>query len=140
MVIEDELYQQIVKSIPILCVDILVSIDKKFLLIKRNQNPLKGEWWVPGGRVLIGENCIDAAKRKLLEELNYHSDNLNIYGVYEDCFEESSFGIHKYHTVSIVYLVEATNIENIDLDYTSTDWKLHDKIPDRLNKKLTIIN
>ena len=140
MFIKEDLYKEIIKSVPILCVDLLIYLDDKYLLVKRNDNPLKGEWWVPGGRVLLGEDCISAAKRKLSEELGIHSNNLRIYGIYEDYFEESSFGTHQYHTVSIVYLLEVKDIDNVNLNSTSSDWKLHDKIPQRLKNKLTRIN
>tara|TARA_B100000989_G_scaffold213282_1_gene162075 strand:- start:1461 stop:1886 length:426 start_codon:yes stop_codon:yes gene_type:complete len=140
MFIEDNLYSKIIKSVPIICVDIIISFDNKFLLVKRSENPLKGEWWVPGGRVLIGENCVTAAKRKLNEELNISIDDLKFYGFYEDLFEESSFGKHLYHTVSVVYFLEIENIDGIDLNYTSTSWKLHDNIPERLNTKLSKLN
>ncbi len=140
MFIKEDLYKEIIKSVPVLCVDILICLDDKYLLVKRNDNPLKGEWWVPGGRVLIGEDCISAAKRKLSEELNILTSNLRIYGIYEDNFEESSFGAHHYHTVSIVYLLEVNDINNINLNSTSSDWKLHDKIPERLKNNLIRIN
>ena len=67
MFIKEDLYKDIIKSVPILCVDILINLDDKYLLIKRNDNPLKGEWWVPGGRVLLGEDCISAAKESSLK-------------------------------------------------------------------------
>jgi colanic acid biosynthesis protein WcaH len=140
MFIKDALYSKIIRSVPILCVDILISFNDKYLLVKRNDNPLKGEWWVPGGRVLIGEDCMAATKRKLNEELNFQGGNLKLYGIYEDVFEESSLGIHPYHIVSIVYKLEIKSINGIDLNHTSSDWKLHDKIPNRLNNKIKKIN
>ena len=136
MFIKDKLYSQIIETITILCVDFILFFNNKYLLIKRNDNPLKGEWWVPGGRVLIGEDCIEAAKRKLNEELNFPADNLKLYGIYEDLFDESSFGKHLYHTVSIVYFLEISSIDGIDLNSSSSAWKLRDKLPERLNQKL----
>ena len=40
------------------------------MLIKRKNPPDKGLWAVPGGRVELGENLIDAVKREVKEETN----------------------------------------------------------------------
>ena len=70
MHIKEEIYSEIVKSIPIVCVDAIIKKDNQFLVIQRKENPLKGEWWVPGGRVHIGEELVVALMRKLSEELS----------------------------------------------------------------------
>ena len=53
-------YTDILKDLPIFCVDIVIKNDQEeYLLIKRNNEPKKGEWWVIGGRVLKGETAKD---------------------------------------------------------------------------------
>jgi colanic acid biosynthesis protein WcaH len=67
--IPDSFFKKILQVLPIVCVDLLVINEKnKILLIKRKNEPAKGEWWFPGGRVYKGEQRTDAAKRKLFEE------------------------------------------------------------------------
>ena len=70
MWIEDALYAEIKKVMPIPCVDIVVErkSDGRVLLLKRNNEPLKGQWWLPGGRINRGEAVYEAAIRKLEEE------------------------------------------------------------------------
>ena len=46
MIINKELYQQIVQVIPIACVDLVVVDDVgQVLLAKRTNEPAIGEWW-----------------------------------------------------------------------------------------------
>ena len=139
-IIEEKLYKKIVKSIPIVCVDLILINQNNYLLIKRNQNPLKGEWWVPGGRILLNESLKKAVMRKLKEEigidLNFKPE---IYGIYEDTFSDSSFGNHIYHTISIVFKIRIDNIDDISLDLTSNSWKLSNSLPKRLIEKMEVV-
>jgi 8-oxo-dGTP diphosphatase len=42
--------------------------DGRLLLVKRGQEPAKGRWSVPGGRVEVGESDVEATAREVLEE------------------------------------------------------------------------
>lgn len=144
--IQESLYKDIVKSIPLLCIDLVIDCyknrnQKGYLLVKRCQEPLMGEWWVPGGRVYQGEDIFVSAKRKLEEEtgLKKKEKEMTLMGIYQDIFECSSFGKHAYHTVSIVFNLNVDiQKEEIRLDNTSKEWIISDKLPDRLlNKFIT---
>jgi 8-oxo-dGTP diphosphatase len=55
------------RTIP--CVGGLVEdADGRLLLVKRGQEPAKGCWSVPGGRVEPGESDLEATAREVLEE------------------------------------------------------------------------
>jgi colanic acid biosynthesis protein WcaH len=46
-------YQKIVEQIPIVCVDAVIMNRKgQYLLVRRKNEPLKGEFWLPGGRII----------------------------------------------------------------------------------------
>ena len=66
--IDPELYKEIRKNISIPCVDAVVVHSGKFLLGKRTNKPVKGEWWFPGGRMLVGEKFEEAISRKIKQE------------------------------------------------------------------------
>ena len=135
--INKSLYKKIIKSVQILCVDLVIIYQNKYLLIKRNENPLKNEWWVPGGRVLLGEKIDQAAIRKLKEEIGITVNNeMKYYAIYQDCFDMSSMGMHQYHTLSIVFKIEIDNIKNIELNSTCTNWALKNNLPERFKSKL----
>jgi len=58
------------RHMPIACVDILlVSSEREILLIKRRGEPADGVWWCPGGRIMHGETRVEAATRKVRDEL-----------------------------------------------------------------------
>jgi 8-oxo-dGTP diphosphatase len=58
--------------------------DVSVLLIKRNVNPFKGDWALPGGLVLGNENLEQAVKRELKEETNLAIDYLEQLFTYGD--------------------------------------------------------
>jgi ADP-ribose pyrophosphatase YjhB (NUDIX family) len=65
----DEEYGQILDNYVIGCVDTLVVYKDKIILERRQKNPIEGEWWIFGGRMLIGESFEETAHRGLLREL-----------------------------------------------------------------------
>ena len=61
----DSIYAQLVRDCVICCVDILLvrispTGKKQCLLVERASEPVKGVWWLPGGRLLKGETFFDA--------------------------------------------------------------------------------
>lgn len=127
--IEFDLYRSIIDVLPILCVDIVMKAEDKFVLVKRRNEPLKGRWWVPGGRVLKGESIIQAAQRKSREELGIQSRVLGAMGYYEKHFKKNEYSLDSgVHTISIVVVSEPLSME-IRLDDQSSDWKLSPKLP-----------
>lgn len=138
MFIKKELYIKILQHIPILCVDVIIKNKNKFLLLKRNNEPLKNFFYLPGGRVFKCENLHYSAIRKISEEtgLKVLKKQLDIVGIYQDTFNRNAFDDHeRYNTVSIVFLIELISIENIRYDSQSTDFKWAKKLPSRFLKK-----
>ena len=66
----------------------VLDSDGKVLLILRNSNPdlaksdmhLEGTWTLPAGKVGYGKTIIDAAKRKVKEEVNLTIENVKVIG------------------------------------------------------------
>lgn len=126
--------RKIQQSVPVLCVDVLLKCRGKYILIKRKENPLKGVYWVIGGRVWKNETTEEAAIRKIKEETNLTPSSLKMVGIYDDQYEEgSSLGKFDspYHTVAIVFEGEVEDLKYFSLDATSDDWCLSDTPPAR---------
>jgi len=51
---------------PIVAVHAVVFEGGRVLLIKRLNEPSKGRWSIPGGRIELGETIFKAAKREIL--------------------------------------------------------------------------
>ena len=130
MIPTDE-YQIIIKQIPILCVDLIIRNQSgEFLLVKRNNEPLKGEWWVVGGRVLKGESIETAAIRKIKEELSLRVQKVNPVGYFEATAQKHPFGLPlQYHAVSIVLSTTIDAGQPIQIDSQSNEWKFFDELP-----------
>ena len=63
MFIAEEEYKKIIKTFPVFCVDFLIKCQDKYLLIKRTDEPVKGVYWVIGGRMYFKETLQELAKR-----------------------------------------------------------------------------
>jgi len=139
--IERGLYQKISGSVPIVCVDLLIlNRDKKLLLVKRRNHPLKGHWWVVGGRILLGETPTDAAYRKAKEEVGLElvkpsRFGCRFIGYYSDIYRENAFGKMRCQTISLVYRCRSET-ETVRLDEQSSAYRWADAMPSRIASKL----
>ena len=67
--IPDDEWRTIVANVPLVSVDLVIEHDGGVLLGKRENDPAKGEWFVPGGTVFKNERRIEAVHRVAEEEL-----------------------------------------------------------------------
>jgi ADP-ribose pyrophosphatase len=88
---------------PYVGVGVIVFRDQEVLLIKRNKEPNKGHWSIPGGRQIIGETVADAAKRELLEETGVKVDQLLLVDVVDTIIPDVE-GKIKYHYTLVDYM------------------------------------
>ena len=88
---------------PRLTVDGVILKDGAVLLIKRKNEPFKGEWAIPGGFVEYNEKTEDAAVREVFEETGLKTKVVDLLGVYSDPDRDP-----RGHTVSIIYLMDVS--------------------------------
>jgi ADP-ribose pyrophosphatase YjhB (NUDIX family) len=133
VLIRSDTYAKIIGLIPILCVDGIIRNSKnQVLLVKRNNEPLKGKWWVPGGRVHKGESLERAFRRKMREELGLKIRHCRCVGYYEGRRLRDSRSIHDrfVHTVSFVFEAQCT-FEEVRVDSQSSGWTFANALPAR---------
>lgn len=124
MWIPDPLYNNIKKKFPIPCVDLIVKNEaNEILLVKRVNQPAKGEWWFPGGRVNHGELRIDAAKRKLKEECGLNGNCFKEWNTIEIFLNDTDEN-YLSHGISTIYIIEVKELDVV-IDHQSSTfmWK-----------------
>jgi ADP-ribose pyrophosphatase YjhB (NUDIX family) len=124
MFIPGDLYKKILLAMPIVCVDLLVLDQaERVLLVKRKNEPAKGQWWVPGGRVHMGETRLAAAVRKLREECGLTADEQSLAEIATEdlILPDGQGGIS--HAVATVYRVEVGKNPKVVLDGQSDGYE-----------------
>jgi colanic acid biosynthesis protein WcaH len=92
-------FKIIVKSTPLVSIDLIVRDSQRNVLLgKRTNRPAQGFWFVPGGRLLKDEHFELAFKRLIKEELGLDNVESNFKGIYQhfydDNFSEENFSTH----------------------------------------------
>lgn len=128
-------YRRVLSTMPIVCVDCLVvNDDGKYLLVKRSNEPLKGEYWTPGGRLYKNEKLVEAVHRKMREEIGVDVIVVRNLGFFEEFFrrtaEDADGGAH---AICLLYLVKLKS-HNIRLDGQSREWGWFSEAPSRLRQ------
>ncbi len=77
--------------------------QKQVLLIRRGQEPLKGEWSLPGGAVELGETLEEAIRREVFEETGLTVTTVDIVQAF-DRISHDELGRVRYHYVLIDFL------------------------------------
>ena len=125
MIIPPEQYDQILKTMPIPCVDLLVvDNERNILLIKRRNEPAKGQWWFPGGRVHYKETRCEAAIRKLKEECGLEAIEIHELGTF-DIMLEYPLNSSIVHGITTLFCMKISSHKRFQLDDQSMafEWK-----------------
>ena len=89
-------------SRPVLGVGAVIVKDGKALIVKRANEPFKGQWSIPGGRVEPGETLAEAVRREMREETGLEVRVGPLIDVFE--LVEHVAGRLRHHFVIVDYL------------------------------------
>ena len=81
----------------------LIHKGNSVLLVKRNNEPNKGKWALPGGVVKVGEGVEDATVREVKEEMGLEIKLEGLLSVLDDIHYDGK-GRVMYHFVLVTYL------------------------------------
>jgi colanic acid biosynthesis protein WcaH len=119
----------VVRLAPLISIDFIVrKSQREVLLGLRNNEPAKGFYFVPGGRVWKGERLSDAFTRILKSETNCvgNFDEAHALGVYEHFYAtnrvgESGYGTH-YVVLAYALKLDDTSIVKADAQHSDLSW------------------
>ncbi len=123
--IEEKIFLKIRELMPIATVDILVVHKGKVLLMLRNNDPAKGLWFTPGGRVRYGETLEPTVVRKLEEETGLTATKIEKKGVMSHFYPQT-------HTITTFFHVDVVD-EKVILNDEHNDYKWISQIDDNLH-------
>ena len=103
--IPDDQYNLILKTMPIFCVDWLVRCRDQYLLLERTQQPLRGSYWIIGGRLRLDESVAEAAQRLQLRELGRYCGEGEMIGFSNYRFPKVE-DARATHTPAVSYVVD----------------------------------
>lgn len=125
MRIPANVYHTILGAMPIPCVDLLIVNDTdEVLLLRRFNDPCRGHWWFPGGRVHFNETRKSAAARKLAEECGLKAESFAELGTFDVLLPLTAQpGVS--HAISTLYAVKLQGRPLVTMDSQSTEyaWK-----------------
>jgi 8-oxo-dGTP diphosphatase len=99
---------------PIVGVGAVVIDGTKVLLVRRGQEPLKGEWSLPGGALELGETLQQGVVREVLEETGLMVVPGGVIEILDRIIQDESSGQDKasgrvrYHYVLIDFVCHVT--------------------------------
>ena len=131
--IPDDDWATVVSNVPVVSVDLLVRTPAGVLLLERANEPARGEWFVPGGRVRKGERLAEAVHRVAREELGVEVAVESRLGVYEHLYDEADVpGAGGKHYIAVGFVVR-TDAAEFDLDDQHGDARAFETPPDDLH-------
>lgn len=121
----EALYTDFIAAMPEACVDVVVEHEGDVLVCRRENEPAKGEWFWPGGRLFKGEALPAAARRVADEELGIDVESVEQLGANAHRWDrsEQSDGVAR-HTVVVVFRVTPASADpEPELDDQHSDYR-----------------
>lgn len=114
---------------PIIGVGAVIVEGGRVLLVRRDTEPLRGEWSVPGGMLELGEKLRDGVRREAMEETNVQVEPGEVLDVFDSIFTDG-LGRTQYHYVLIDYLCHPVSGEpRAGSDASDVRWVSAEALP-----------
>jgi colanic acid biosynthesis protein WcaH len=122
-------FARVVRHTPLVSIDLIVRNERSEVLVGlRTNEPAKGFWFVPGGRIAKGERIVHAFARLTEQELGQamQLEAARFLGVYEHLYEtnfamEEGFGTH-YVVLGYEIALQAPLVNLPDEQHSGYRW------------------
>jgi len=112
--LDDQTFKTVIRSTPLISIDLLIKKDNKILLGKRINKPAQGYLFTTGGRVYKNETIDDAMIRLAKDELNIELKLMpRFIGVFEHFYDDSIYQDVSTHYVDLAYEIEIQETLNL---------------------------
>jgi len=112
--LDDQTFETVISSTPLISIDLLVKKDNKILLGKRINKPAQGCLFSIGGRVYKNETINNAMMRIAKNELNIELKSIpRFIGVFEHFYDDSIYQDVSTHYVNLAYGIEIEEVPNL---------------------------
>lgn len=127
--LSDKDFLKVVENAPLVAIDLLVLVNDRLLVGLRTNEPARGTWFVPGGRIRKDENIPTAFVRISATELGHacHLHQSVPAGVYEHFYDTNFMGAPMIgtHYVVLAHVLRLNELRLAALPKAQhTDYKL----------------
>jgi len=112
--LDNQTFETVIRSTPLISIDLLVKKDNKVLLGKRINKPAQGYLFSIGGRVYKNETINSAMIRIARDELNIElKSDSKFIGVFEHFYDDGIYKNVSTHYIDLAYEIEIKEILNL---------------------------
>jgi len=128
--LDDQTFEVVISSTPLISIDLLVKKDNKILLGKRINKPAQGYLFSIGGRIYKNETINSAMMRIASNELNISLKlTPSFIGVFEHFYDDSIYEDVSTHYVNLAYEIEIEEILNLPTEqHNEYQWLTIDEL------------
>ncbi len=128
--LDAQTFKAVVENTPLVSIDLCLICNHQILLGKRSNEPLKGRWFTPGGRIHKNESWQSALLRIAKIELGLDSiavEDFNLMGISDHFYNNSALDQNtSTHYVNLPHYVEFKFKPQIVLDNQHAKFKWFD--------------
>tara|TARA_B100001093_G_scaffold319000_1_gene304376 strand:+ start:1549 stop:2019 length:471 start_codon:yes stop_codon:yes gene_type:complete len=118
-------FRVVVENAPLVSIDLCIICNGEILLGHRKNEPLKGAWFTPGGRILKNEAYFDCLKRIARSELGLTGEDTKeakLMGIWDHFYSNSAFSeTITTHYVNVPHYICIAKKPNLILDEQHTE-------------------
>lgn len=128
--LDSQIFKVVIENTPLVSIDLCLICNGQILLGKRNNEPLKGRWFTPGGRIYKNESWQTALQRIALNELGLPPGDcvdFELMGVWDHFYPNSACDESiSTHYVNLPYFAQFKSRPAISGDDQHDNWDWFD--------------